>query len=282
MLLRTTLPSLPRIPRRCSTSCHLLSGLAAEVAAEEEQELAPGSSSTSETRNLLGKIVSLFNLEAERIAPCRFGHGGISQHGALKKEMIPCPKFYESRWISSLEACHALARDGRLKDIESVLREMVHDQGFSSPVFCEHLLTHFRHWDSSSIVWDMLANVYARSEMIGDARFVLSEMAILDMQASVSTYHSLLYSARYTDIVLDLYQEIKASGIYCGGHTIDLLIDGLCKQGRVQDAISFFQEISKEKSFYPCLITFNSLISGACNSGFIMIAWKGGRGFGTL
>ncbi|KAG6524270.1 hypothetical protein ZIOFF_014176 [Zingiber officinale] len=275
MLFRPNLSSLPRIPRRCSTSCHLLSCLAAEVASEEEQELVPGSSSTSETRNFLGKIVPLLKPEAERIVPCGFVHEGISQHGALKKEMVPCPKFHVRYWISRLEACHALARDGRLDDIIRVLRQMVYDQGAgSAPLFCEHLLTHFRHWDSSSIVWDMLANIYARSKMIDDARFVLREMAILDMQASVSTYHSFLYSAKYTDIVLDLYREIQASGVYCGGHTIDLLIDGLCKQGRVQDAISFFQEISKEKSFYPCLITFNSLISGACNSGFILIAWS--------
>ncbi|XP_042404919.1 putative pentatricopeptide repeat-containing protein At1g13630 [Zingiber officinale] len=97
-------------------------------------------------------------------------------------------------------------------------------------------------------------------------------MVTIDMQASVSTYHSLLNTTRYADIALDLYREIKASGIYCGEHTIDLLIHGLCKQRRVRDAISFSQELSQGKSFYPCLITFNSLISRACNSGFFMIA----------
>ncbi|KAG6500987.1 hypothetical protein ZIOFF_040851 [Zingiber officinale] len=79
--------------------------------------------------------------------------------------------------------------------------------------------------------------------MIDDARFVLSEMVTIDMQASVSTYHSLLNTTRYADIALDLYREIKASGIYCGEHTIDLLIHGLCKQRRVRDAISFSQDV---------------------------------------
>jgi len=59
----------------------------------------------------------------------------------------------------------------------------------------------------------MLANVYARSEMIHDALYVLNQMDSLNMEASISTYDSLMYNVRTADVMSDLYGGIRARGV---------------------------------------------------------------------
>ncbi|KAG1361819.1 putative pentatricopeptide repeat-containing protein [Cocos nucifera] len=142
----------------------------------------------------------------------------------------------------------------------------------SSPSLCELLQNNFRDWNSCSIAWDMLANVYVRLEMIHDALYVLSKMDSLNMQASVSTYDSLMYNLRHTDMVWDIYKEIRACGVSHSEYTYDILIDSLCKQQRLQDAISLFQDMQGQKKIKPCIITFNTLMSGLCNAGLVEVA----------
>ena len=59
----------------------------------------------------------------------------------------------------------------------------------------------------------MLANVYSRSEMIHDALFVLGKMNELNCQASNSTYNSLMYNLRHTDMIWSVFDEIVTNGI---------------------------------------------------------------------
>ncbi|XP_038972821.1 pentatricopeptide repeat-containing protein At1g62914, mitochondrial-like [Phoenix dactylifera] len=130
-----------------------------------------------------------------------------------------------------------------------------------TPSLCELLQNNFRDWDSCSIVWDVLANVYSRLEMIHDALCVLSKMDNPNMQASISTYDSLMYNLRHTDMVWGIYKEIRARGVTHSEYTYDILIDSLCKQQRLQDAISFFQDMQGRKEVKPCIVTFNTLMS---------------------
>ncbi|THG20635.1 hypothetical protein TEA_007510 [Camellia sinensis var. sinensis] len=59
----------------------------------------------------------------------------------------------------------------------------------------------FRAWESSGVVWDMLAFAYSRSKMVYDALFVLAKMKDLKIQASILAYNSLLYNLRHTGIM---------------------------------------------------------------------------------
>ncbi|XP_064972546.1 putative pentatricopeptide repeat-containing protein At1g13630 isoform X4 [Musa acuminata AAA Group] len=270
MLFRRKIRSLRRIPCPCFAGKHPLSSVAAADAAEE----LVSDSGVWDTKSCSREILALSNLELGLYLSCRSNSNVVAEKGVLKqKEMVSCPRWSEQDpRLARLEVCHALAKEGRLRQMRKILRQMLGDEGTSSSLLCELLCTNFKDWDSNSIVWDMLANVYARLEMMHDALFVLSKMAALDMQASISTYDRLLFNLRHTEIAWDLYEEIKSSGVSYSEYTFKILIDGLCKQGRLQHAISFFQTERGNKEFNRCIVTFNSLMAGVCNAGFVEIA----------
>ncbi|KAL6572657.1 hypothetical protein OROMI_013615 [Orobanche minor] len=75
----------------------------------------------------------------------------------------------------------------------------------SAPSFCELLSKSFRGWESSHLVWDMLAFVYSGTAVVYDALVVLSKMKDFNIRPSVMTYNSLLHNLRETDIAWDIY-----------------------------------------------------------------------------
>ncbi|KAM0949275.1 putative tetratricopeptide-like helical domain superfamily [Dioscorea sansibarensis] len=204
------------------------------------------------------------------------------KEGNFVEGMVGFSHGLEAFRVSQFERCHGLARKGRLKGMRAVLRQMIDEEGpGSAPFLCEILLNNFQGWDSSSFVWDMLANVYARSEMVHDAVGVLSKMDGLNMQASISSYDSLMYNLRHTYLIWDIYEEIGAQGISCSGYTYNILIDGLCKQRKLQEAISFFQEEALDLSEYMekngvllDVVTYNILINGFRLHGLTSETWK--------
>ncbi|KAF2282938.1 hypothetical protein GH714_043255 [Hevea brasiliensis] len=130
----------------------------------------------------------------------------------------------------------------------------------SAPSLCELLLSGFRSWDSSNVVWDMLACAYSRFEMVHDALFVLVKMKDLNLGASIQTYNSLLYNLRHTNIMWDVYNEIKLSGTPQSKYTSSIVVDGLCRQSRFQDAVLFLRHI-EGKEFGPSVVSFNTIMS---------------------
>ncbi|KAL2460176.1 Tetratricopeptide repeat (TPR)-like superfamily protein [Abeliophyllum distichum] len=174
--------------------------------------------------------------------------------------------------VSQFIIAHILAGKQRPRALLSHLHQVLHEDGSgSAPSLCELLCNTFRGWDSSHMVLDMLAFVYSRTNMVHDALFVLARMKDLDIQPSIMTYNSLLHNLRHTDIMWDVYSEIKASGNRPSEYTNSIILDGLCKQSLIHEAILFLQE-TKEKEAEPCVVSFNTLISGFCKMGFVDIA----------
>ncbi|THF94675.1 hypothetical protein TEA_015537 [Camellia sinensis var. sinensis] len=181
---------------------------------------------------------------------------------------------YEFRhsWVSQFVIAHVLARKRRLKELRSFVQQMLQEEGSgSAPSLSELLWNRFRAWESSGVVWDMLAFVYSRSEMVHDALFVLAKMKDLKIQASILTYNSLLYNLRHTSIMWDVYDEIKASRTPQSEHTNSILIDGLCRQSLLQEAVAFLRE-NEGKHFGPCVASFNTLMSRCCKMGYVDVA----------
>ena len=141
----------------------------------------------------------------------------------------------------------------------------------SAPLLCELLLKSFGGWDSNHVVWDMLAFVYSRTDMVHDALVVLTNMKDLNIRPSIMTYNSLLHNLRETDRVWDFYSELEDNGLQPTDYTYSIFLDGLCRQSLVLEAINFLREINKEVA-EPCVVCFNTLMSGFCRKGLIGIA----------
>lgn len=120
------------------------------------------------------------------------------------------------------------------------------------------------------MVWDMLAFIYSRFEMVHDALFVLVKMKEQNLRPSIQTYNSLLYNLRHTDIMWDVYNDIKDSGTPQSARTSSIIVDGLCGQSRFRDAVLFLRQ-NDGKEFAPSVVSFNTIMS----------SWFHGRSFGA-
>ncbi|XP_078162038.1 uncharacterized protein LOC144557343 isoform X2 [Carex rostrata] len=142
----------------------------------------------------------------------------------------------------------------------------------SAQVLCDILSHNFAEWNSNAIVWDALAHSYAKSKLVHDSLYILSKMDSLNVPISISTYDSLLYAVKQTDLALYLFQDMKSRGISPSGHSYEILIQSLCKQNKPLDAMSLLHEARDRDKFNPCIITFNALTSVLCNARFVTTA----------
>uniref|UniRef100_A0A0D9XKP1 Pentacotripeptide-repeat region of PRORP domain-containing protein n=1 Tax=Leersia perrieri TaxID=77586 RepID=A0A0D9XKP1_9ORYZ len=204
-------------------------------------------------------------------APKLIGFGGVVRGSAR----VGCNggAVGEDDVVARIELCHELLRERRWREMRAGLAQLVSEQGSgSAPTLCDILWNRFRECDSNSCVWDALAASYARAQMVHDALYVLTKMTSLNMQISVFTYDSLLRGLRMTDKALELFEDMESCGISPSEHSHIILIDGLCKQDKVGEALSFLQEARKKGKFKPLGMTFNILMSALCNRGFVQDA----------
>ncbi|KAJ4803326.1 Pentatricopeptide repeat (PPR) superfamily protein [Rhynchospora pubera] len=222
-------------------------------------------------------------LEDTCSAPIRFGESGEEEacqdwrRGGVCVEGLRCSEDgrtgMESALVLGLEASHRLAQEGRFKEMRLALNQMVREEGLgSAQVLCDILLHNFAEWDSTTIVWDVLASIYAKLELVHDSLYIMSKMDSLNMQASISTYDSLLHSLKRTPLASDLFHVMKSRGISPSRDSYDVLIQSLCKQNNPLEAMSLFHEARDAGKFNPCIITFTALTSALCNAGFLTTA----------
>ncbi|XP_034575127.1 uncharacterized protein [Setaria viridis] len=263
--LRRLLPHLqrcaprPPVPQRRSLSYSPSSAALSAAATESEEEAVVGR-------------------DAPPLAPPHSGGAGggrpgsgWARKGAFEENDAELER--KASIAARLRLCHELLWQRRWREMRGELAQMVGEQGpDSASILSDILLNGFREWHSNSIIWDALANSYARAQMIDDALYVLSKMSSLNMQISVPTFDSLLYSLRKTDMALEIFEKMESCGLSPSDYSHSILIDGLCKQDKIGEALSFLQEARKEGKFKPLGMTFNILMSALCNLGFIQDA----------
>lgn len=146
MLFRRKIRSLRRIPCPCFAGKHPLSSVAAADAAEE----LVSDSGVWDTKSCSREILALSNLELGLYLSCRSNSNVVAEKGVLKqKEMVSCPRWSEQDpRLARLEVCHALAKEGRLRQMRKILRQMLGDEGFP----CFPLLGHHHRYSVSFCV----------------------------------------------------------------------------------------------------------------------------------
>nr|XP_009764954.1 PREDICTED: putative pentatricopeptide repeat-containing protein At1g13630 isoform X2 [Nicotiana sylvestris] len=117
----------------------------------------------------------------------------------------------------------------------------------------------------------MLASGYSRCQMVLDVLFVFAKMKDFNIRASIILYNNLLYKMRNTDIIRDVCDDIKASGIHPSEYNNSILIDGLCKQFLMQEAVEFHRG-TECRELGPCVVSFNTLMSSSCKMGYLDVA----------
>ncbi|GFZ00187.1 tetratricopeptide repeat (TPR)-like superfamily protein [Actinidia rufa] len=170
--------------------------------------------------------------------------------------------------VSQFVIAHLLAGKGRLKEVCTVFRANAAGRRYrellesssSSIIHCGEACLNSGHGfhlssGSASSLSELLENSFRA----------------WDSNASILTYNSLLYNLRHTDIMWDIYEEIKASGTPQSTKTNSIVIDGLCGQSLLPEAVAFLQE-NEGKESKPCIASFNTLMSRFCKVGYIDVA----------
>ncbi|KAE8681286.1 cell division cycle 20.1, cofactor of APC complex-like [Hibiscus syriacus] len=75
----------------------------------------------------------------------------------------------------------------------------------------------------------------------------------------------------HTGTMWDVYDEIKATGTVQSKQTNSVVIDGLCRLSKLQDAVSFLRE-TEAKGIGPSIVSLNTIMSRYCKLGFTDIA----------
>ncbi|CAN8293690.1 unnamed protein product [Cochlearia groenlandica] len=183
------------------------------------------------------------------------------------KELRDAYGFLHSRF-STLLVSHILADQRRFKELQVILEQLLKEEGSgSSSLLCELLSISFSKWDSTEVVWDMLLFISSRSKMVDDSLYILEKMKDFNLNVSTNSYNSILYNSRETNKMWDVLREINAKN----DHTYSIVVDGLCRQQKVEDAVLFFRN-SEWKDIGPSVSSFNSIMSAYCKLGSVDIA----------
>ncbi|KAL0733217.1 hypothetical protein Bca4012_009427 [Brassica carinata] len=107
--------------------------------------------------------------------------------------------------------------------------------------------------------------------MVDDSLYILEKMKDLNLSVSTQAYNSILYivyNFRKTDKMWDVYKDIKSKN----EHTYSTVVDGLCRQQKLEDAVSFLRDSEWKDVSGPSVVSFNSIMSAYCKSGFVYTA----------
>ncbi|EXB44909.1 hypothetical protein L484_026494 [Morus notabilis] len=155
--------------------------------------------------------------------------------------------FRHSRF-SRLVISHILASKAWFEEFRLVIKQLVEEAGSgSAPSVCDLLLSRFRNWNANALMKD------------------------LNLPVSLLSYNCLLYNLRHTDFMWDVYDEIKLSGLTENEYTSSIVVDGLCKQSKLQDAISFLRNTTGKEPG-PSSLSFNTIMSRFCKLGHVDVA----------
>ncbi|KAL0897372.1 hypothetical protein Bca101_081333 [Brassica carinata] len=111
----------------------------------------------------------------------------------------------------------------------------------------------------------------SRSNMVDDSLYILEKMKDLNLSVSTQAYNSILYivyNFRKTDKMWDVYKNIESKN----KHPYSTVVDGLCRQQKLEDAVSFLRDSEWKDVSGLSVVSFNSIMSAYCKSGFVYTA----------
>ncbi|RRT86068.1 hypothetical protein B296_00005298 [Ensete ventricosum] len=269
MLFRRKIRSLRRIPRPCFTGKRPLSSVAAADAVEE----LVSDSGVLDPKSCLREILALSNLELGSSLSCRPNSSVVAKSGVLKqKEMVSCPRWSEhDPRLARLEVCHALAKEGRLKQMREILRRMLDDEGDVDEALelSEYMQTDGIETDV--VIYNILINGCRLLGLMSEIWKLIRMMIQHGLQPDLVTYTILiagLCEGGNVDEGLKMRKEMLSKGFKLNIVTYSVLVNALCRKGHINEVEELLGEI-KEIGLDMDLVAYSILINGYCKLGEI-------------
>ncbi|KAH0726125.1 hypothetical protein KY289_002102 [Solanum tuberosum] len=121
-----------------------------------------------------------------------------------------------------------------------------------------------------------LINGYCKRVEIDKAIDLVREMSLKQLKPGIVTYTTVLQGlfrvGRFSH-AQKMYDEMRVLGFKpdTHSHTYCIMLDGLCKNGHVEEALVFLQELERKNVDLSCSM-YDVVIAGLCKKGKLDIA----------
>jgi pentatricopeptide repeat protein len=128
---------------------------------------------------------------------------------------------------------------------------------------------------------------YCQSGEVGVAEDMFKNMLMGAIDSSATTFEWLVRGhcmARDVEAAMLVHADMKRKGFGLATEVVEELLDGLCKNGRVEDGFSVLREEMKREEFVPTRRSYKVLIMGFCDGWKVEVAIRlqaemAGKGF---
>lgn len=172
---------------------------------------------------------------------------------------------------------HILTKNRKFVSAESVLKKIVvcNDMKVHCKLFDE-LIYSYRMCDSTPRVFDAVFKMYAQVKQFRNATdtfYRMKEYGFMPTVESCNLYLSSLLSMNRADIVLLFYNEMRRSKIVVNVFTVNMVINGYCQLGKLENARQLFDEMP-DLGFKHYVSSYNTLIAAYVNRGLLTTGMK--------
>jgi pentatricopeptide repeat protein len=135
--------------------------------------------------------------------------------------------------------------------------------------------------------YNTMISGYCQSGEVGVAEDMFKNMLMGAIDSSATTFEWLVRGhcmARDVEAAMLVHADMKRKGFGLATEVVEELLDGLCKNGRVEDGFSVLREEMKREEFVPTRRSYKVLIMGFCDGWKVEVAIRlqaemAGKGF---
>ncbi|XP_076935679.1 uncharacterized protein LOC143602476 [Bidens hawaiensis] len=170
---------------------------------------------------------------------------------------------------------HILTKNRKFVSAESVLIKIIGscDVSVHSKLF-DSIINSYRMCDSTPRVFDALFKTYAQMKQFRnatDAFCRMKEYGFLPTVESCNLYMSSLLSMNRAGVAVSFYKEMRRSRMTVNVFTLNMLINGCCQLGKLENARQVFDEMP-DMGFSHNVASYNTLIAAYVNKNLLSTA----------
>ena len=226
---------------------------------------------TNSLRNYLFRLNPLVIIEVL----CRCRENLLLGQKFVDLIVLHCPNFkHTSQSLSAM--AHVLVRSRRLSDAQSLILRMVRKSGVSRGEIVESLVSVCDNLGWNSLVFDLLIRTYVQARKLREGSEAFRVLRSKGFCVSINACNSLLgglVKVGWVDLAWEVYGEVVKSGIDLNVYTLNIMVNALCKDRKINNVKSFLLKI-EEKGVFPDIVTSNTLINSYCREGLLDEAFE--------
>ncbi|KAI9114702.1 hypothetical protein K1719_014400 [Acacia pycnantha] len=190
--------------------------------------------------------------------------------------MVHCPNFKHSS-LSLSAMIHILVRCRKLPEAQGLILRMIRRSGASRVQIVESLVSTYVNCGSNSFVFDFLIRTFVQARKLREGSEAFRLLTSKGFCVSINACNALLgalLKVGWMDLAWNIYEDIVRSGTQMNAYTLNIMVNALCKDCRMDQVKPFLTEMGDKGIFPDTVTTYNTLISACCREGLVEEAFE--------